>query len=50
MQAHPKRDHVFGSSAKGGSADPSSALNRLPEYAYRAAILVVMVLLLWTVA
>jgi len=50
MQAHPKRDHVFGRSARAGAADPSSALNRMPEYVYRAGILVVMVLLLWTVA
>lgn len=31
-------------------ADVSAGLDKLPEYAYQAAILVVMVLLLWTVA
>jgi hypothetical protein len=54
MQANPDGDRVYGrivaARTEGGVAQPSAALDKLPEYAYRAAILVVMVLLLWTVA
>jgi hypothetical protein len=54
MQANPNGDRVCdrGCRERGseGAADPSAALNKLTEYAYRAAILAVMVLLLWTVA
>jgi hypothetical protein len=46
MQAYPNTDRT---SAK-QTADPSGAPSKLPEYAYRAATLAVMVLLLWTVA
>jgi hypothetical protein len=50
MQANPNSDRVSGKGSWKGAAGPSAALNKLPEYAYRAAILVVIVLLLWTVA
>lgn len=50
MQANPNSDRLSRERSWGGAADPSEALNKLPEYAYRAAILVVIVLLLWTVA
>jgi hypothetical protein len=46
MQANPNTDHL----SEKGAVRPSIALNKLPEYAYRAAILLAMMLLLWTVA
>jgi hypothetical protein len=46
MQAIPNGDRV----SERHAADSPAALNKLPEYAYRAAILVAMMLLLWTVA
>jgi hypothetical protein len=50
MQANSNRaglsDRISGKDA----ADMSVGLDKLPEYAYQAAILVVIVLLLWTVA
>jgi hypothetical protein len=45
MQANPHTDHLSGK----GAAEPSAAISKLPEYAYRAAILLAMMLLLWTV-
>jgi hypothetical protein len=45
MHANPHTDHLSGK----GAAEPSAAISKLPEYAYRAAILLAMMLLLWTV-
>jgi hypothetical protein len=45
MQANPNKDRLSGTAVR-----PSATFEKLPEYAYRAAILAVMMLLLWTVA
>jgi hypothetical protein len=55
MQANPNGDRVSDRVRRKGAREAAAArrltaFDKLPEYAYRAAILVAMVLLLWTAA